>query len=318
MRYCAHKHPPKKLTTYILLQYKRFCRISFQKGIHPILAASLIAIAFLSVTYVIFLKVRYPAYVYALVGIVASVYLSNGQRSEFLRQCFKTKNYLLIRLLENGSLALPFAAVLIFQGAYLTATLFFVTVLALASLPIQTKISLNLPTPFGRFPFEFTRGFRRYLLLYLLTYLLAYFGIQSNNFNLTGLLFLSTFLISATYFSIAEPVYYVWIYNRGPRHFLYYKLRMILLYSILPGLPLALSLFVFFPTMYWLTLIALLTGVSYIIIFMLAKYASYPYEMSITDGFIVAVCIFFPPFILLALPYFYIRSIKTLSKILHD
>lgn len=285
---------------------------------HPLLTAALILAAFLVLVYLIFLKAPFAPYLFALGGIALCLSLSRNERSEFLQACFKTKEYHRIRLMENASLILPFLAVLIWKGELFISLPLLTIALVLVYLPIRARFSMWIPTPFGRYPFEFTRGFRRTILLYFLAYILSYFAVHANNFNLAAILILATFLISATNFSVAEPVYYVWIYKQGPKYFLFEKVRVILLYVLLPSLPIAVALFIFFPITYWLTLIGLLVGVGYVLVFMLAKYASYPFELSISDGFVIVACIFFPPFMLIALPYFYLRSIKTLSTILHD
>jgi hypothetical protein len=190
--------------------------------------------------------------------------------------------------------------------------------LAAVFIPVRIKTNITVPTPFGRLPFEFTRGVRKLFALYFIAFFITYFAIEANNFNLGLFLLMVTFILSSTYYSSAEPLYYLWVYYHNPKLFIKHKFRTILIYSLLPGLPITISLFIFFPTYYWVVLIALLVGIMYVVLFMLAKYANYPHEMSITDGVIVAACVMFPPTTLIIIPFFYFRSIKSLSKILHD
>jgi hypothetical protein len=80
----------------------------------------------------------------------------------------------------------------------------------------------------------------------------------------------------------------------------------------------AIALTVFFPAYFWVIPILLFLGTAYVTVFMLAKYGSYPYEMSITDGLILSVSILFPPLLLITIPFFYHRSLKTLNPLLRD
>lgn len=235
-----------------------------------------------------------------------------------MKRCLNPKEYIKVRLLENGLLAVPFAGTLIYKSAFLLAAVFMVAAFALLLLPAAAKLNRTIPSPFGRFPFEFTRGFRRFFLLYFVAYAITYFAIVANNFNLGAFFLLMSFLLNATYSSYAEPLNYVWIYHHSPKRFLAHKLRAILVYSIWPALPVAIALIVFFPTYFWVIPILLCLGTAYTAMFMLAKYASYPYEMSITDGLLLSVSVVFPPLLLITIPLFYRRSLKTLNPLLRD
>lgn len=219
-------------------------------------------------------------------------------------------------MLENGSLALPFSCVLFYQGELPLGLLLILVALSLILLPASAKLNTVIASPFGRFPFEFTRGFRRFFILFITSYVIVYFAVISNNFNLAGLSLLTTFLVSATYYSTTEPLYYVWVYWNDPKRFIRHKLRIIFVYSIVPAIPIATTMIIFFPPDFWITLLLLLIGTMYVVVFMLAKYANYPFEMSITDGFIVAGSILFPPLLLVIIPIFYHRSLRTLNNIL--
>ena len=257
-------------------------------------------------------------YVYSLVGFVCLTYASSAKRIEFLQQCFKESDYYKIRMLENGLLALPFVGFLIYKNEVLLPIGLLLSAFMLPLIPLRTNFNFTLPTPFGKFPFEFTRGFRRFFLFHLLAYFVTYFAIASNNFNLAIFILLAAFLLNAIYFSYAEPLYYVWIYNFNPKLFLRHKLRTVFIYSLVLVAPIAVLLFVFFPFEFWITLIALLVGIAYVVLFMLMKYANYPHEASITEGFVGAACVVFPPLILISAPFYYYRSHKTISNILHD
>jgi hypothetical protein len=306
------------LKTYLFIQYKRFCRISFKKGMHPLISGLLISIIFFSLSVLIFSKIAFPMYAYCLVGIAFIARISSKKRVEFLERCFKENEFYRIRILENGILALPFVCFLIYKNETLLSIGLLLSSFILTLLPVRAKFNITIPTPFGKFPFEFTRGFRRFFLLHFVAYFVTYFAIESNNFNLSIFILLITFLISAVYYSFVEPLYFLWIYNHNPKLFIRHKLRTIFMYSLVLELPIAISLFIFFPAQYWITLIALLIGISYVALFMLMKYVSYPFGVTFADELIVAACVLYPPLILVVAPLFYYRSVKTLSKFLHD
>jgi len=306
------------LKEYIYIQYKRFCRISLTKGVHPIIGALFLLTVFLWLSYLVFLKIKYPEYVYALIGIMFIVFISTTKRIEFLKQCFRAKEFINIRILENGVTAIPFVFILIYNGSLSLAILFLLIALILTFLPASIRLNRVIPSPFSRFPFEFTRGFRRTFFLHIIIYVFTYFAIESKNFNLSAFFLLVSFLISATYYSFAEPLFYLWIYQHSSKLLIEHKLIIIFTYSMVTVIPIVVSMIIFFPSHYWVILLLLLIGIMYVVLFMLAKYANYPFEISITDGFIVAASILFPPVALISVPFFYYRSMKGLNKILRD
>ncbi len=50
----------------------------------------------------------------------------------------------------------------------------------------------------------------------------------------------------------------------------------------------------------------------------LAKYSAYPQEMNIPKGILIAFSIYFPPFLLVLIPLFYLKSVKKLKVFLDD
>jgi len=245
--------------------------------------------------------------------------LSSGKKKiEFLKQCFDQSSFSTIRLLENGLLATPFVLFLFYKSAWLFTPIVFACSTLVVYMPIQIKTHVSIPTPFGKFPFEFTRGFRQYFLGYLALYFICYFAISEDNFNLALICLLGVFLINDIYYSPIEPNYYVWIYSHSPLQFLLHKFSVIALFSLLPALPIVIALFYLFTSSYLLILLAIIAGIGYTALFMLGKYKSFPFEVSVTDGFIIAASVVFPPFLLLSLPIFYLYAIKNLKLCLHD
>jgi len=56
-----------------------------------------------------------------------------------------------------------------------------------------------------------------------------------------------------------------------------------------------------------------LVGILFVITALLGKYAYFPSEINIIPGFTIAISIFFPPFLLVSLPYFYFKAVKNLK-----
>jgi len=58
-------------------------------------------------------------------------------------------------------------------------------------------------------------------------------------------------------------------------------------------------------------------GLLFLWTMVLGKYADYPREMSLPAGMILTSSLFFPPILLVIMPFFYKKSIKSLNWYLH-
>lgn len=306
------------MKTYLFIQYKRFCRISFEKRVHPLFSLIFLIFLFVSLSSLIFTKVKYPAFSYSFIGIVLMIFLSNSKRITFLKHSFSSKEFYKIRLVENGVLAIPFISFLLYKGQPLLSLFVATIALTLVIIPFSIKSSLTIPTPFGKYPFEFSRGFRRLLILIIVTYILTFFAIRANNFNLSVFILLISFLITSSYYTFIEPVYYIWIHNQNSTRFIRKKITHIIAFTLIPSLPILISIFAFFPSYYWILILGILIGLSYTLLLMLVKYANYPYDVPFKNSVIIFICIIFPPFNIISIPYFYYSSIQNLNKILYD
>ncbi|MFN6083593.1 MAG: ABC transporter permease, partial [Fluviicola sp.] len=113
-----------------------------------------------------------------------------------------------------------------------------------------------------------------------------------------------------------EEDYFVWIFNQNPKQFLFSKMRISLVYSTVLMLPSFCVLMLVYYTDF-----LIITGfllIAYLLVFtvIVAKYSAFPKEMSITQGFLFVMSLFFPPLLLFVLPYFFNQSVKQLNSYL--
>ncbi len=295
------------------LQYQLLNRHLREFGITPWLAYGLMAILFIGISELFFRRMTLPEYIYPLIGLSFFSILQNAERSEFFKRIYLPQKYQRIRVVEYILLALPFAIFLLYKGAFLSSIVFLILALILSFLP-NVKISgRSLSTPFGRFPFEFTIGFRKSFPGFILAIILLVIGLKVDNFNLGMFSISLIFLIFLGYFSLAEPLTYIRFFACSKSDFLQRKMKTAALYSLSFALPFATILGIFYPDKILFIAILLLLGVLYVWAALLGKYASYPSALNIMQGFALGFSLMFPPFLLLIIPWFYKLSLKNES-----
>lgn len=287
-----------------------------ESGINPLAAYVLGLAGFVLIAEYLFYKTEFAKYIVVLATFTLLLKASEINRSEFLMLVFGNKKYRLIRMTENLVLALPFSILLICHVAIIEALSLLVACLILANLSFKTTFNFSMPTPFYRKPFEFVVGFRNTFFMFPLIYILSYISLSVDNLNLGVLSMLGIFLVSLSYYSKPENEYYVWSYSCNAAQFIFKKLITATLYSGLLALPIIFSLILFYPQDSLFILLFLLIGFSFLWTFVLAKYAAYPNEMNITEGILIAISLPFPPLLILLIPYFYTKAIKSLNPIL--
>ena len=302
---------------YFRLQFLIVTRGIRETGIHPLIII-LIAIAlFLTASHILFNRVEYAWLIYSALALSTTLRLSRFKRNELMRILFNQSRYRIIRMTENILMVTPFNLYMIVNG-YLAQALILTLFAALTSIWSPKMTSYTLPTPFGRIPFEFASGFRASFLLFLIAICLLVAGSVYANFNLSVS---SILLISVTcffYYLNAEDEYLVWIFKKDPPGFLLHKFTSAFIYfstsNFIPLTVLAVS----FPENIMISFGVYLAGLIYLLLIILAKYASFPSDLNIPYGLLFGFTIFFPPFILLSFPYLYIRSKQKLSDFLYD
>ena len=154
-------------------------------GINPILGYLLASIVFFSISSLLFNKTTFAPYIYSGIALLTIGKLSELHRCNFLKTCFPRHTYRNIRILENIILGIPFIAFLLYKQEYQYLPIIFLSVLAFYDYNYRNIWNFTIPTPFGKRPYEFTRGFRNTFFIFPLAYSLCIIGINVNNFNLS-------------------------------------------------------------------------------------------------------------------------------------
>lgn len=301
---------------YFLLQFKMTNRKFSDAGINPVFAFFIGIGVFIFLSSYIFQKSEFAPY---LVVLTAFSFLLKGaekRRTEFLINTYGSNKKNIIRGIENLLISIPFILLLLYHNALIEASILLLSSIFLARISFMSSGNSSLPTPFSKEPFEFTVGFRNTFFVYLIAYILTFIGILLNNFNVGIFGMLVIFLVSLSYYTKPENEYYVWIYSSSPRGFLLKKLIIATKNTFFIVLPVFISMLMFYWDELALILLFFMLGFVFLWTIILAKYSTYPSEMNIPEVFLIAVCIYFPPFLIVLIPYFYLRSIKKLTSLL--
>lgn len=301
---------------YIQLQIRMTNRMFKEMGISPLFAYLIFLVGFIGISILLFHKTSLAPYFYLLIFITLSLKLSETRRTEFLKFTYKDNYFKRIRLLENLLLALPFFVFLLFKMEFIVA----LSLLLIASLnsiiQIKTIGHFTTPTPFSRKPFEFLVGFRKSIFIFPLIYALTGIAIYIGNFNLAIFSLLLVFVVILNFFSQPEEDYFVWIFNQKPKHFLFSKMRISLVYSTVLMLPSFSILMLVYYNDFLIISGFLLIAYLLVITVIVAKYSAFPKEMSIVQGFLFVISLFFPPLLLFVIPYFFNQAVKQLNSYL--
>lgn len=305
------------LKSYFKLQLEMMNRRLREAGFNPILGFILLAIGFVVISFYLFHKTADLAgYIYSFIALVLVGNLSEKKRTDFLNMCFKDQQWMKVRLIENLIIVLPFVAILCYQYVFLVALLLIALTALLSIVTFRTRGSITIPTPFSKRPFEFLVGFRTTFYLFIPIYILTLIAVKVDNFNLGIFSLLLIFAVNMGYYTKPEDEYYVWSYNRTPKQFLLQKIKTALIFSSLLSLPIVLTLGIVYYTEIVYTAFFLVMGYSFLVCTILAKYSVYPIEMNLVEGILIAFSLAFPPLLLIIVPYFYTKSIKSLNNLL--
>ncbi len=285
-------------------------------GLPPIIGYVLAIILFAGVSVFLFYKTEYATYIYPFFVVSSLSLLSETKRNDFLKTCFIDKDYWRVRLLENLLIAFPFVLFLGYQQEWLIALGLVIIAGLMARFHFNNQLNYTIPTPFYKYPFEFTVGFRTNIAMFLLTYFLTVMSISVSNFNLGVFALLLIFLTNFSFYALPDSQFYVWIFSSTSKRFLLDKIKIALFYITLLALPILLSLGYYFPEKIKLLLAFQGLGYIYLCTIILAKYAAFPRAMNLPETIFIIASVFFPPFLLFTIPFFYRQSIKKLSPIL--
>ncbi len=276
----------------------------------------LAVIIFILASLYLYFRSKYASIAYVTLAFFGTQSLLGGGHVDKMKVIFSSKTSMVIRLLENLLAALPFLIFLAYKAEWMANPILLIGQCILAFTPHRKSSNLRIPTPFKKRPFEFIVGFRSTILVIALAYFLMAKGIQVGNPNLgfaaVGLLF----LLSISFQMRIEDTYFVWIYKNPPSRFLKLKITAAYKNSLILALPGALIMVAFFPELWYVGLAIIGYGLTLLLVFVLAKYAAYPKELSLPQIIILATSIFFPPLLIYTLPAFYKKAKEQLRPLL--
>jgi hypothetical protein len=306
------------MKNYFKLQAKIINRITRDFGLPLVLCYLFLLITFFGGSFYLFSKTEHASYLYLVLATFLLFLLSHKKRNEFLYSCFTKKEYQNIRFIENCLTNLPFSLFLAYKSEWISILILLLLALFLSRFSIKKKLSLTLPTPFSKRPFEFSIGFRRTILFIILAYFLTIMGVLVNNLNLALFGTIALLFIVLSYFSQPEDEFFIWIYNSSPKTFLFQKIRTSLVYGSSLVLPNMLILSITNPkTLPVLGVIWLILLIS-IVILILAKYAAYPNVIELPQAVNILISVMFPILFLWTIPLFYKQAKEKLTPFLHD
>jgi hypothetical protein len=241
---------------------------------------------------------------------------SDDKLTDFLSsQTSKITAYILQTFIKLIT-ALPFLLSLF----YYTENKFSALLLALAFVPFSSPSikmkHLVLPTPFAQFPFEFIVGFRKSFVFFIMAYFLSVAGVVVHNSNLALFSIALVFMTCINYYSVVEDEFHVWVFSLTPRQFLNQKLYAALRNAIVLVLPILIISLPFFFLDFLYFLLMVFVSALFLASIVFAKYSAYPNNMHLLSGLSIALCLSFPPILILILPYFYKKAIQSLSNYL--
>ncbi len=304
---------------YFQLRIKMLNRHFKDFGVEPILAYPIVILIFTGITTFLYGKLQeYAIFIYCFIAISILSKLGEKKRNDFLKSCFIKRNYFKVRLIENSLLVFPFILYILYQKYFFYAVILYVIALVLSFIIYNATANFTIPTPFSKKPFEFSVGFRNTFYIYPFIYWLTYKSIEVNNFNLGAFSLIALFFMLLNYYSKIEDSYYVWIYKKSSKDFIVNKIKIGITYGIILSLPICIALSVFFNTYILIIFSFQLGGLFYLAQAIVAKYSIFPEEVNIPIRILIVMSMFFPPFILITLPYFYSKSIEKLNAVLND
>jgi hypothetical protein len=289
-----------------------------EAGINPVLGYLLGLIVFVLLSEYIFNKTEFAKYLVILACFSFQFRLSENSRTDFLLSTFGDESKNKIRVLENLILCIPFVSILAYKNLFFEAFILFLCSIILALFSFHFNLNFTIPTPFSKRPFEFTTGFRKTFFIFPIAYALTIIAISVGNLNLGIFSMLLIFLTTLSYYSKPEVEYYVWVHADTPKSFLKKKIIIATKNSILLTTPILIGLLIFYPIEFDLILLFLLIGTLFLWTIVLAKYSAFPEVINLPAGVIIAFALYFPPLMLVIIPYFYTKSINNLKLILND
>ena len=301
---------------YFQLQYRRFIRLLNDNGIYPWLIFPVAVIFFVFLSFKLLINFAFGELIYLLLAVSIAFPLMDRDRLQFLKQICTNRNYFQIRMIEQLVVLFPFiVGLLIFEWWWYAAALM-VLAMYFSFGKVNYQFPYSIPTPFGKYPFEFPSGFRKSLPLIMVAYALVPIGLNVDNFNLALASIAVVGFVVGGFHSAPEPKFYIWIFKYSPTTFLKKKIITIFRNTFLLTLPIIGTLLYYSLESYIMVLLLLVAAIAFAVMCMLSKYLAYPQEINLTQGLAMGASILFPPIMLVIIPWFYFKALKSLQPIL--
>lgn len=302
---------------YLQLQYQRWNRAWEEWGIPPLVGYVVLVLFWGIGSAALFARTAYAPWLYLVIAGIGWGRLSEQHRVDEIERLFGQPNSRYLRFVEQILWTLPFGSYLLYQGAWQWALGALLGAVVGAFIKRRGWRAGALPTPFGRYPFEFAVGARQSIWMLLLLYILLLKGVQVENGNLSAVSLGGLWVLICGFYTKPEPLTYVWWHRQSARHFIAYKLSIAIGYSLLLTAP-AIGILVWqFGSAYlWALLGISVSGSFFIVLVLLGKYTVFPEPMGIPHLIWLVLCISFPPLLLVLLVVFYRRACANLETLL--
>lgn len=301
---------------YYQLQCRRIYRSFKDFGTEPFIGYPLIIFAFCWISSSFFDKVVYANYIYVAVGFALTYAFVSSEHIKFIKQHFSRVNYYKIIVFNNLLKVTPFAMFLVYKMYFIESLSLYLLAFFVSFTNKKSKISIIIPTPFGRRPPDFVIGFRKTFWLFLLIYGLTFVTVYRDNFNLGIFSLVSVFFVCCSYYLKPDVEFYVWVHAMNSKEFLKHKILIAFQNSFILALPIFIVLSIFYLDQVHITLFFLCIGFLYMMMFLLMRYSFRNEGMEMFQGIIGVLCLLFPPIMLITIPYFYNKAINNLDLLL--
>ncbi len=303
---------------YFLLQFKMLNRRMIDFGLPLLIGYTLFPFAFIIFSNYLFEKTEFANYIFLLIALSFISKFSEPKRNNFLKSIFNKKKYKNLRIVENIIYCIPFTLFLVYKKQFVFSLILNLLIIVFTLLNFSSNINVTIPTPFSKKPFEFTVGFRKTFYVFPIAYFLTYISVSVENLNLGIFSMLLVGMACFSYYSKIENEYFVWNYNLSSKEFLIEKTKTCLIFFSLLSLPIIITLTICFFGEIDILIIFFLLCYAYLTAIVFAKYSSFPNEMNMSQGILIATSFIFPPILFIFIPLFYSQSIKKLNTVLND
>lgn len=275
----------------------------------PLLLYVITLFALPYLTMQLFNKTSLAPFLIAGLSIYNLVQLNQTDRNNFIKLNFR-KCFYQLRWLESFIVTLPFLIMLFIYQQWYLALLCLVSVFTIPLLKPLKPYGKTLVTPFSKRPFEFVTGIRQYFLLILACYLLLGIAIYYKNYNLGLFSIFGLYGTCMLFYNQLESKYLVWNYAKTANRFLIVKCLIALQNAAFITFPAIIFTAVCFQVYDKTILLSLLANV-FLINMVLFKYSAFPNQPNVVNAIMFALCLYFPPLLLILIPYnFYIASAR--------